>query len=179
MGSTPQSRIVEAPPRRIWLHELCELLEWYERNLCAAELRDPRGHVVKFGIERFPHLIKLYRKGSQELVPRPTKQALAIKAKTKGNNDFGGYDTERAQTLPWVVPVILRPTRILELMSQPLTGEEKSGDTLYVKEFHPTGRKYRFKILVCRRVGKELLVPVTCHPRDHGRYPKHYRQVWP
>jgi hypothetical protein len=171
--------LAECPPDRIWLHDLRAMLEWYEQNLCGVELKDPRDHIVRFSIERFPHAIKLLQKNSTREVNNPGKQALAIKAGNKTNVDFGGYDTERAQTFPWVIPIIQRPTKILELRAQPLVGPEKAGDTLYVKEFHPTGRKYKFKVLVCRRVGAALLVPVTCHPRDSDHYPPHYRQVWP
>jgi len=155
------------------------MLEWYEVNLCAVELKDPRGHIVRFSVERFPHAIKLLQKNSTKEVNSPKKQALAIKAGTKTNADFGGYDTERAQTLSWAIPIIQRPTKILELRAQPLIGVPKAGDTLYVKEFSPTGRKYKFKVLVCRRVGATLLVPVTCHPRDSDHYPQQYKQVWP
>jgi hypothetical protein len=171
--------LIEEAPNRIWLHELSEILNWYEQNLCAHKLTDPRGHSVGFSLERFPHLIKLLNKNSTREVEKPQKQALAIRDGRKNNRDFGGYDAERVQTLSWISAMILRPTRILELTAQPLVGQEKPGDTLYVKEFRNTGRKYRYKILVCRRVGAKLLVPVTCHPREHDRYPKQYRQVYP
>lgn len=175
-----RGRVAEIAPNRIWLHELCDLLAWYEANLCSVGARDPRDYFVKFTPERFPHLIKLRRKGSNKEVKTPQKQVIAIRNGLKTNIDFGGYDCERAQTFPWILPAILRPTKILELTAQPLIGEEKAGDVLYVKEFENTQRRYRFKILVCRTVGTKLLVPVTCHPRDHARYPPtHYKQVWP
>ena len=178
MASSPQKVPLEHPPQRIWLHELCEILAWYEQNLCNAELRDPRGHVVRFSTERFPHLIKLEPKDGGVL-RKAQRQVLAIKNGIKCNADFGGYSEERVQTLPWIIAAIKRPTQILELSSQPVVGEQKAGDTLYVKEFQRAGPKYRFKILVCRRVGKGLLVPITCHPRDHNRFPANYKQVWP
>lgn len=172
--------MAENAPNRIWLHELSELLTWYEENLCAVGARDPRDHFVKFSPERFPHLIKLRRKGSTKEVKNPLKQVNAIRDKKKGNADFGGYECERAQTFPWILPAIQRPTKILELVAQSLIGDEKAGDVLYVKEFDNTQRRYRFKIVVCRKVGPKLLVPVTCHPRDHARYPPtQYRQIWP
>lgn len=169
----------DRPPTRIWLHELSELLAWYEENLCAHQIRDPRNHFVKFSIERFPHLIKLLRKNGKE-VNEPQKQVKAIKEGRKVNADFGGYDEHRAQTLPWIRPTIETPTKIMELGAQPLIGDPKAGDTLYIKEFDLRGYHARFRVLVCKRVGQYLLVPVTCHPRDHGRYsPDLYRQVWP
>jgi hypothetical protein len=172
--------VAEIAPNRIWLHELSELLAWYEDNLCAVGARDPRDYFVKFTPERFPHLIKLRRKGSNKEVNHPLRQVTAIRNGQKGNADFGGYECERAQTFPWILPAIMRPTKILQLIAQPLIGGEKSGDMLYVKEFDNTQRAYRFKIVVCRSVGARLLVPVTCHPRDHARYPPtQYRQIWP
>lgn len=179
MGTAPRPQQIEVAPDRIWLHQLCDLLAWYETNLCSKTLVDPRGCRVSFSIERFAHSIKLLNKSSRREVDNPKKQAQAIKEGRKTNADFGGYSTERAQTLTWIEPTILRPSRILELTAQPLIGPQKPGDTLYVKEFSNTQRRYRFKVLVCRRVGTVLLVPITCHPRDHGRYPNHYKQVYP
>jgi hypothetical protein len=177
MAGHPQGPPLEHPPERIWLHELRDILAWYDQNLCAAELRDPRGHLVRFSLERFPHFIKLESREGRAL-KKPAKQVQAIRDGTKGNADFGGYAEDRVQTLPWVAAIIARPTKILELESQPLIGDHKAGDTLYVKEFQRVGPKYRFKVLVCKRVGNTVLVPITCHPRTHDRYPD-YRQVWP
>jgi hypothetical protein len=173
--------VIETAPERIWLHQLRDMLEWYERNICAVEMRDPRGHVVRFSPERFPHLIKLLQKDSTREVNNPGKQVNAIRSGAKENRDFGGYEAERFQTLTWTAAIIARPTRILELMAPPLVGKPKAGDTIYVKEFRgDTHGKYRFKILICKRVGPVLLVPVTCHPQPHDNYsPKVYRQVYP
>jgi hypothetical protein len=177
MAANPLGAPLERPPQRIWLHDLREILAWYEQNLCAVELRDPQDHVVRFSLERFPHFIKLEPKGGGEL-KKPRKQVEAIKSSTKSNADFGGYSADRVQTLPWVTAIIARPTKILELASQPLIGDKKAGDTLYVKEFQRIGPKYRFKVLVCKRISNTLLVPITCHPRDHDRF-TNYRQIWP
>lgn len=173
--------MIEAAPARIWLHELREMLEWYERNICSVEIRDPRGHVVRFSPERFPHLIKLLQPGSAREVNDPQKQVKAIRSGVKGNADFGGYEAERFQTLTWTHAIIERPTKILELTAQPLVGKPKGGDTLYIKEFRgDIHRQYRFKILICRRINPNLLVAVTCHPQPHDNYsPKQYKQVYP
>jgi hypothetical protein len=163
----------EAPPNRIWLHELAEMLAWYEKTLCEAELRDPRGHRVKFAPERFPHLIKLLKKGSKNEVENPQRVVNEIRSGLKKNADFGGYHAERFQGLSWMSAIIQRPTRILEVS----TLLKKPGDTLYLKEFDRKG--YAYKLLICRRAGKELLVPVTCHPREHDRFGKDHKTVWP
>jgi hypothetical protein len=143
--------VAETAPDRIWLHQLIELLAWYEANLCAVGVRDPLDNFVKFTPERLPHLIKLKRKDSNKEVKHPLKQVNAIRSGAKTNADFGGYDAERAQTIPWIIPAIKNPTKIFELISQPLTGPEKSGDTIFLKEFTNTQRGYRFKAVVCRR----------------------------
>ena len=66
-----------------------------------------------------------------------------------------------------------------EATAAALTGK-KAGDTVYIKQFANTRCRYKFKILVCRRVGATLLVPVTCHPHEHDHYStKQYKQVWP
>ena len=180
MKTTPNRHVVESAPERLWLHDLREILAWYEQNICAVEFRDPRGHQVKFSSDRFPHLIKLLQRGSDLEVVNPQKHVLAIKTGAKAYQDYGGYDEERVQTLSWTPAIILRPTRILELVAQPLVGPKKAGDTVYIKQFANTRCRYKFKILVCRRVGATLLVPVTCHPHEHDHYStKQYKQVWP
>jgi hypothetical protein len=165
----------EAPPSKLWKYELADLLQWYEENLCHPELRDPRGFRIHFGPERFPHLIKLLKKGSSKEVEKPDKQTKAIRSKLKVYADYGGYDTERAQTLPWIIPMILRPTMILEVIEKTLW--EKPGDTVYVKEFAKGG--YTHKLLICRTVGPMRLAVVTCHPRSDFRVGKAYKVVWP
>lgn len=164
----------EKPPAKIWKYELRDLLRWYEENLCAPELVDPRGFRVVFSIERFPHLIKLLRRGSNKEVNKPMKHSIAIRDGETGNAYYGGYDTHRAQTLPWIVPTILRPTMILEVAEGSIW--EKPGDTVFVKEFAKDG--YRHKLLVCRTVGHRRLAPVTCHPRSDFKVSKMYRVVW-
>ena len=181
VGNVPQQHtVIEVAPARIWLHDLREMLAWYEKNLCEPEFLDPRGHRVQVTPERFPHCIQLLQKNSTFEVNNPQKHVLAIKEGTASNEDFGGYDTERAQTLGWIPYVIQRPSRILELITQPLIGKKKAGDTLYIKRFCNTKSSPRYKRLVCRRVGPQLLLIITCHPDDHDNYsPKLYRQVYP
>jgi hypothetical protein len=168
------SQEIEKPPSKLWLHELSDLLGWYQQNLCAAHLEDPRGHVLVFSLERFPHLIKLLRKDSDNEVSEPQKHVARIRSGQSRNGDYGGYDQERAQTLSWIPAMIARPTMIVEVVERTLW--EKPGDTVYLKQFNKGG--YPFKALVCRRVGKERLAPITCHPRSNGRVSKAYKIVW-
>jgi hypothetical protein len=172
--ANPQNPADPAPPGRLWHQELCDLLGWYEENLCHADLIDPRGHRVIFSLERFPHCIKLLKNGSLDEVSKPQKVAIAIREGRAKNADFGGFDHERAETLTWIPEIIRSPTKILEVVERTIW--EKPGDTLYVKRFNKRG--YPYKVLVCRKVGNQLLAPVTSHPRDHDRYSKAYAVVW-
>jgi hypothetical protein len=174
MPDTHKKSVIEAPPGKIWLHDLREMLAWYCQNLCSVDLRDPRGHRVLFAPERFPHLIKLRQKDSSKGVNKPKKVVEQIRYGIKSNDDFGGYEAHRAQTLSWLPPIIQRPTAIIEVTR--LFKEEKPGDTLYIKQFDKDG--YKFKILVCRRVGESVLVPITCHPRTDNRFGEGYKIVW-
>jgi len=140
---------LEAPPPKIWLTDLREMLLWYEENLCKPDFRDPRGHRVLFSPERFPHLIKLLRKDSSQEVKEPKKVVQAIRNGIKSNVDFGGYDAERFRGLSWMPAIIRRPTKILEVVQDLFT---KPGDTLYLKEFDKRG--YRFKVLVVEESGQ-------------------------
>jgi hypothetical protein len=165
---------VTKPPNRLWKHQLPEMLAWYKENLCDVDLRDPRDNRLIFSLERFPHMIKLLRRGSDLEVERPQKVIRAIMEGTKSNGDFGGYDEERAQTLTWIPLIISEPSMILEVVEKTLW--EKPGDTIYVKEFDKRG--YRHKILVCRTVGTSRLAPITSHPRTDGKFSTAYKIVW-
>jgi hypothetical protein len=173
--------MADAAPHRIWLHELRELLEWYETNLVAVGARDCIGNFVMFTPDRFPHFIKLCSKNNPaKEVKKPQKEVIAIREGRKTNADYGGYHSERAQTMPWVIPAITAATKIMRLVAQPLVGEEKTGDLVYLKEFENTHRNYRFKAVVCRKIRSGVYVAITSHPRNHARYaPSVYRQVWP
>jgi hypothetical protein len=154
---TRQRRVVEAPPPKLLVSDLAELLTWYEENLCRVTLRDPRGHQVRFDISRFAYMIKLRSKEGKKLA-KPRRIAERIKKHELANQDLGGFDVERAQTLPWIPAIITRPTLIATNKNLLIPGDE-----LYVKEFEKRG--YRYKVLYCKRVSESLLVPVTSFPR--------------
>ncbi len=163
------------PPQKLWKPQIADILAWYEENLCGVELYDPRGKRVRFSPERFPHFIKLLDSTTGFDVKRPQKEVEAIREGRKGNADYGGYDTERARTLPWIPSTVQEPSQIFEVSEPDLWG--KVGDTLIVKEFDKPG--YRRKILVCRSINEHLLVPITSHPSDKKNLGKAYKQVWP
>ena len=156
-GLTHQGSVVEAPPPKLLVSELAELLAWYEENLCSVTLRDPRGHHVRFDTSRFAYMIKLRSKEGKKLA-KPLRIAEKIKRNELSNQDLGGFDVERAQTLPWIPPIITRPTLIATNKNLLIPGDE-----LYVKEFEKLG--YRYKVLYCKRVSESLLIPITSFPR--------------
>jgi hypothetical protein len=177
----PGDLVIEAAPARIWLHDLREMLKWYEDNLCGAEFTDPREDQVKFPIERFLHFIKLRQKGSlREITKDAQKHIEAIRSGTKTLADYHDYELYRVQTFPQLSATVLRPTKILELIAQPLLGPKRKGDTLYVKQFANVSLNCRFKILVCRRVGPRLLNAIASHTHSFGEYPaREYKQIYP
>jgi hypothetical protein len=168
-------RPASRPPQQLWKTQIEDILAWYEENLCGVELYDPRGKRIKFSPERFPHFIKLLDPVTRKDVSRPQKEVEAIRLGKKGNADYGGYDGERARTLPWIPSIVQEPSQILEVAEPSFWG--KPGDTLIVKEFVKWG--YRRKILVCRTINENLLVPITSHPSDKKSLGKAYKVVWP
>lgn len=176
MSSYDPKNAPPRPPQKLWSIDLCDILTWYENNLCSECLADPRGKEIFFSPERLPHLIHLLNPVSKKEVKGAQKEVEAIREGRKTNADYGGYDPERAQTLSWLPILIREPTQILQVAEQTLW--EKPGDTILVKEFDKHG--YRQKILVCRTVGANRLTVVTSYPRDHRkRFNKAYQKVWP
>ncbi len=171
--------MVEAAPARIWLHELRDMLAWYEQHLCAPVFTDFRGHRVQFRSESFPHLIKLLQKGSNREVNNPKKHIELIRSGRTTYADYGGYQPYRVQRFTALPIIIANPCKVLELVAKPIIGK-RTGDTLYIKEFSNVPRACRFEILVCRRVAADRLEVVTCHPQDHGNYSHfQYTQIYP
>jgi hypothetical protein len=150
------------PPARVVATDLKELLALYDQ-LCASNIRDPRGHRVSFTPERFPHIIDLKEPNRRSDVRNPKKEVEKIRSGEKSNIDFGGYQKERAETLTWIQSTIRFPTMIVVRNVMPGI---YAGTELYYKEFDRFGSK--LALLVCRRVGPELLVPVTWYPKDKG-----------
>jgi hypothetical protein len=150
--------MAERPPLKLQIYDLAALLAWYEEYLCANTLKDPRGHLVKFETGRFAYMIKLRNKDGTK-IKKPSKIAEKIRQGMLKNEDFGGFDAERAQTLSWIPSIVLRPTLIATNKNLIIPGDE-----LYIKEWDKTG--YKYKVLYCRRMSSNLLVPVTSFPRE-------------
>jgi hypothetical protein len=150
------------PPARVVATELRELLALYD-DLCADNLRDPRGHRILFSPERFPHLIALKEPNRRTDVSNPKKEVEKIRSREKSNEHFGGYQKARAETLSWIRATIRFPTMIVV---RNLVAGIHPGNELYYKAFDRFGGN--LALLVCRRVGPDRLVPVTWYPKDKG-----------
>ncbi|MGD0007126.1 MAG: hypothetical protein ABSE93_01075 [Terriglobia bacterium] len=150
--------MAERPPLKLMISDLAQLLDWFEKNLCDPCLKDPRGHQVVFDCSRFAYMIKLVSlRGGK--VTKPSRVADKIRCGKMSNSDFGGFSAERAQTLSWIPSIILRPTIIARNKSLLVPGDE-----LYAKEFDKEG--YRYKVLYCKRMSPNLLVPISSFPRE-------------
>ena len=158
------------PPARVTAIELRDLLEIYEQ-LGTGELRDPRGHRIVFNPERFPHMIDLKEPNRRTDVRNPQKEVEKIRKGEKTNIHFGGFHRERAETLTWIRPTFQSPTK---MVVRSIVEGIHAGKELYYKEFDRFGGK--LALLVCRRVGPELLVPVTWYPKDKG--PKEHEVIY-
>jgi hypothetical protein len=156
------------PPARLKGYSLAQLLEWYETHLCIIELLDPRGHEVAFDISRFPYLIKLMQKSGDKL-KKPLRAAERIKAGELTEQDFGGFNPDRSETLSWLPSVIETPLNIRQNVCVNIPGDE-----VYVRQVQKQGAK--FKLLFCERMGSGLLVPVTSFRQE--KEPKG-QIIWP
>jgi hypothetical protein len=169
-----QVKIATAPakvilvPARLKGHNLAQLLEWFEINLCMVELLDPRGHRVVFDISRFPYMIKLVDKNGQKL-KKPRRFAERIRAGELTEQHFGLHNSDRAETLSWLPAVIGTPLNIRKNAYVNIPGNE-----VYVRQVQRMGAK--FKILICERKGGGLLVPVTSFRQE--KEPKG-QIIWP
>ncbi len=151
-----------APPARVTAVLLNDLLAIYE-ELGTREIRDPRGHKVSFSsAERFPHMIELKEQNGKD-IRKPQKEVEKIKSGEKSNENYGGYHAERAATLSWIPMTVQFPTMIVVRSVLP---NLYPGNELYYKNFEKFGGK--MAVLVCRRVGPTLLVPLTWYPIDRG-----------
>lgn len=159
----PRKRVFSVtPPARVISTDLRELLAFYD-GLCTDDIRDPRGHRVLLSPERFPHLIDLKEPNGRDDVRNPQKEVVKIRSGERSNSHFGGFQGERAETLSWIRATVEFPTMIVV---RSLIKGIHAGKELYYKEFDRFGGK--LTLLVCRRVGPELLVPVTWFPKDRG-----------
>jgi hypothetical protein len=162
-GHAEQKRnfAVSQPPR-CTATALCDLLGIYE-GFGPQDIRDPRGHRVLFtALDRFPHMIELKEPDGKTDLRQPQREVEKIKRGGKDNSHFGGYHALRAATLTWIPATVKFPTVIAvrsSLLSRP-------GNELYYKHFDNFGGN--MTVLVCRRVGPHLLVPVTWYPIDRG-----------
>ena len=152
------------------LDDTRELLRWYRLNLCEIEIRDPRGHRVRFLPENFVHLIKLRNKYDQE----PKNAGLALQEIERGRIKFvaGRFDPQRASELSWIANLVVAPWRIVE--NWQTLGR---GDEAYIRNFG-TDESPVFRVLVCEVIGK-LRQAVTVFPRERIGANELTGSLWP
>ena len=155
MGDRALIRVGEIRPALLALHDLKELLDWYRLNLCEIELRDPRGHRVRFLPENFIHLIKLTNKYGKE--PKNARMALEEIERGRMKLTAGHFDQQRAPELSWIRLIATDPWRIV-----PNWVKLGRGDEAYIRNFG-TNEAPLYRVLVCEVLGK-LRQPVTVSP---------------
>jgi hypothetical protein len=157
------------PLKLLPLDSIQAMLEWYEQNLCNAELRDPRGYRVRFKPEHFIHQIKLMNKYNKEL--RNRKRAIEEIKSGKLKFIERRFSVQRASEMPWAVELATEPHCICE--NWQVLG---SGDENYVRNFGTEGAP-QWRVLVCKVIGEtrhfSTLFPCEIHE-------KHLvRKIWP
>ncbi len=158
------------PPNLLRLSSIRDMFEWYERNLCQAELRDPRGHRVRFLRENFIHLIQL----KDEYGKEPRNVRLAIDGIRAGRIRFAAkrFDPRRTSELSWAAQIAVSPDLICS--NWHATGR---GDEAYIKNFGTDGEP-NFSVMVCEVLGA-LRQVVTIFPRERIGEKERLAQVWP
>lgn len=133
-------------PRLLSLGSIQSALQWYEQNLCNADLRDPRGFRVRFQPEHFVHHIKMVNKFGLE----PKNRNLIIQEIKSGKLHFidGRYSVQRASEIPWAIELATDPDFIVRNWQALGTGDEN-----YVKNFG-TEEAPQWRVLVCKVIGQ-------------------------
>jgi hypothetical protein len=157
-------------PPLLPLNDLRELLLWYRRNLCDAEIRDPRGSRVRFLPENFVHLIKLTTKYGKE----PKNASITLEEIERGRIRLvaGRFDPQRASELPWIQAIAADPWRIVA--NWQVLGR---GDEAYIRNFG-TDETPLYRILVCEVLGT-LRQAVTVFPRERISSKELGLVLWP
>ena len=157
-------------PALLPLNDMQDLLRWYRLNLCEAEIRDPRGHRVRFLPENFIHLIKLTTKYGNE----PKNASIALEEIERGRIKLvaGRFDPQRASELSWVRLIAADPWRIV-----PNWQALGRGDEAYVRNFG-TENNPMYRVLVCEVTGM-LRQAVTVFPRERVSTRELAEVLWP
>jgi hypothetical protein len=157
------------PLKLLPLDNILQVFEWYEQNLCNADLRDPRGYRVRFKPEHFIHLIKLTNKFGEE----PRNRSLAIQEIKRGSIQFveGRFSPQRASEIPWAVELATQPHCICPNWQALGTGDENYARNFGTEEFP------QWRVLVCKVIG-ETRHCSTLFPSEAKK--KHIdSKIWP
>jgi len=152
------------------LNDMRELSRWYRRNLCDAEIRDPRGYRVRFLPENFVHLIKLMTKYGKE----PRNASITLEEIERGRIRLvaGRFDPQRASELSWIRAIAADPWRIVP--NWQVLGR---GDEAYIRNFGTESAPV-YRILVCEVIGT-LRQAVTVFPRERISAKELASVLWP
>lgn len=157
-------------PALLPLHDMRELLRWYQLNLCDAVILDPRGFRVRFLAANFVHLIKLTNKYGEE--PRNARKALEEIGRGRIKFTAGRFDSQRASELSWVRLLASDPWRIV-----PNWQALGRGDEAYIRNFG-TPENPIYRVLVCEITGTIRQV-VTVFPRERISNSDIFEVIWP
>jgi hypothetical protein len=158
------------PPDLLPLNSIQELLQWYEQNLCAVMLQDPRGCRVRFRRETFIHLLQLKTKYGDE----PKNKRLTLDQIRSGRIQLvaGRFDPQRTQELSWASAIATSPDVICENWQALGTGGEA-----YVKNFGSIEQP-QYRVLICEVLGT-VREAITVFPRARIGEKELLAQIWP
>lgn len=147
-----------------------EVLEWYELNLCGAQIHDPRGNRVRFRPETLIHLVKFKTKYGAE----PKNKRLAIDQIRSGRIQFvaGRFDPQRTQELSWAYEIARNP----DFICRNWQALGKGGEA-YVKYFGSEGES-QIRVMICEIIGT-LREVITIFPRERIGEKELLAQIWP
>jgi hypothetical protein len=157
-------------PDLLPIGSLREVLEWYELNLCGAQIQDPRGNRVRFRPETLIHLLKLKTKYGTE----PKNKRLALDQIRSGRIQFvaGRFDPQRTQELSWAYDIARNPDYICGNWQALGRGGEA-----YVKYFDGD-REPQIRVMICEVIGT-LREVITIFPRERISKKELLAQIWP
>lgn len=163
----PEGETEHAP-----LTSMIELFTWYKRNLCQPDIRDCRGHRVRFLDTDFVHLIKLVDKYRKE----PKNKGMTIKQILCGRVELraGRFDVRRAKELVLARSIIEEPSMIVP--NWQVMGRANPGEA-YIRNFG-TEECPKYRVLICGFAGI-IRRPVTIFPRERFAQREISRIIWP
>ena len=170
MADTQLIPVGRINPALLPLHDMRDLLRWYQLNLCDAVILDPRGFRVRLLPANFIHLIKLTNKYGDE--PKNPQMALEEIERGRIRLIAGRFDPQRASELSWIRLLASDPWRIASNWQALGRGGEA-----YIRNFGTDGKTI-YRVLVCEIIGTIRQV-VTVFPRERISEKELLQVIWP